>query len=39
MPSSKTEQVLQALTALLETIPMPSSSATACCPRRSRTAA
>ena len=39
MPASKAEQVLDALKALLETVPGATSSATACCPRRSRTAA
>jgi hypothetical protein len=38
MPASKAEQVLEALKAVLETVPMPSSSATACCPRRCRAA-
>ena len=36
MPASKAEQVLDALKALLETVPVPWSSATACCPRRFR---
>ena len=34
MPASKAEQVLEALGALLETVPDAGSSATACCPRR-----
>ena len=39
MPASKAEQVLEALKALLETVPDATSSATACCPRKSRPAA
>ena len=39
MPTSKAEQVLEAIKALLETVPGATSSATACCPRRSRTVA
>jgi hypothetical protein len=30
MPASKAERVLEALKALLETLPMPSSTATVC---------
>ena len=40
MPASKAEQVLDALKALLETVPgATASSVTACCPRRCRLSA